>query len=65
MSKWFLNFIPEAENDLKKLDEKLQKRIIEKLDWLQVNFNDIIPSALGGSWQGYFKIRVGGLANSL
>ncbi len=59
MSKWRLNFTPEAETDLEKLDKKLQRRIIDKLDWLLVNFDKIVPSALGGSWQGYFKLRVG------
>lgn len=59
MSKWSLDFTPEAKNDLNKFDRELQKRIIDKLDWLQANFNNIIPSALGGDWQGYFKLRVG------
>ena len=59
MPKWSLDFTPEAETDLKKLDKKLRRRIIDKLDWLQANFNDIIPSTLGGIWQGYFKVRVG------
>ena len=59
MLQWSVDFTSEAKNDLNKLDENLQKRIIEKLDWLQVNFNNIIPSALGEDWQRYFKLRVG------
>lgn len=59
MIKWSLEFTPEAKNDLSKLDKKLRGRVIEKLDWLQANFHNIIHSALGGEWQGYFKLRVG------
>lgn len=59
MLKWSLDFTPEAKNDLNKLDKKFRERIINKLDWLQANFNNVVPSALGGDWQRYFKLRVG------
>jgi len=59
MSKWSLSFTLEAKNDLERLDKNLQKRVIEKLDWFQNNFDKIIPSALGGEWRGFFKLRVG------
>jgi mRNA interferase RelE/StbE len=59
MSKWSLDFTPEAEDDLERLDKNLQKRIGEKLEWLQDNFDKIIPSALGSEWRGFFKLRVG------
>jgi mRNA interferase RelE/StbE len=59
MSKWCLDFTPEAEDDLERLDKNLQKRISEKLEWLRNNFDKIIPSALGSEWRGFFKLRVG------
>jgi len=59
MSKWSLDFTPEAKDDLERLDKNLQKRISEKLEWLQGNFDKIIPSALGSEWRGFFKLRVG------
>ena len=59
MPKWTIEFIPEAKTDLEKLDKNLRRRIVEKLDWLRTNFDDIIPSALGGEWRGFFKLRVG------
>lgn len=59
MSKWSLNFTSKAKDDLEKLDKNLQKRTIEKLDWLQNNFDKITPSALGSEWRGFFKLRVG------
>ena len=59
MSKWTLSFTPSAKSDLEKLDRSLQKRIVEKLDWLQNNFDKIIPLALTGEWRGFFKLRIG------
>jgi len=59
MSKWSLSFTLEAKNDLERLDKNLRRRVIEKLGWLKDNFDKIIPSALGGEWRGFFKLRVG------
>lgn len=61
MLKWILSFTPAAKDDLEKLDKSSKKRVIEKLDWLQNHFNEIIPLALTGKWQGFFKLRVGDL----
>jgi len=59
MAKWALKFTPEAEDDLAKLDRSIRKRIIEKLDWFQANFGQIIPLPLEDAWQGFFKLRAG------
>lgn len=59
MSYWVLEFAPEAEQDLAKLDRDLRRRINEKLDWLQAHFDKITPSALGDEWRGFFKLRIG------
>jgi mRNA interferase RelE/StbE len=59
MSKWILDFTPEAEKDFQKLDKSFKRRISEKLDWLLKNFENIIPLPLSGKWQGFFKLRVG------
>ena len=48
-----------AKEDLEKLDKSLQRRIIGKSEWLQDNFDKIIPLTLTGGWQGFFKLRVG------
>ncbi len=57
MAKWKMFFAPEAEDDLEKLTISIRKRVIKKIEWLQNNFDDITPLGLGGSWQGFFKIR--------
>lgn len=59
MSKWSLDFVPEAEDDLAKLDKDLIRRINYKLSWLRDNFDKITPLPLGSEWQGFFKLRVG------
>jgi len=58
MTKWFLSFRPEAEDDLSKLDKKLQERIVAKLGWLERNFENIIPLALSHESKRSFKLRV-------
>lgn len=59
MTGWSLVFTDEAEADLAKIDTALQKRIIEKLDWLCDNFDNINPLALSNQWRGFFKLRIG------
>jgi len=59
MSKLVLTFTFEAKNDLEKLNKDLKERVIKKLDWLQINFDKISPSALSNEWRGFFKLRVG------
>ena len=43
MKKWSIEFLPEAEKDLAKLDDEIQRRIIDKLNWLLENFENILP----------------------
>jgi mRNA interferase RelE/StbE len=48
-----------AVSDLKKLDQQTQKRIINKISWLAVNFEQITPMLLSENWAGFYKLRVG------
>lgn len=59
MAEWSLIFTDDAEDDFNKLDKRIRLRVAERLNWLKTNFQDITPLALGGEWQGYFKLRVG------
>ncbi|MEB3164376.1 MAG: type II toxin-antitoxin system RelE/ParE family toxin [Prochlorothrix sp.] len=49
----------QALSDLKKLDKQTQKRIINKVNWLAVNFEQITPLPLSENWAGFYKLRVG------
>ena len=59
MPEWSIEFTSEAEKDLSTLDNSVRKRIIEKLDWLENNFNEVSPIILTADFRDYFKLRIG------
>jgi mRNA interferase RelE/StbE len=54
-----VDFTPDAESDLARLDAPIAQRVLKRLQWLAKNFEEIKPEALAGQWQGVFKLRVG------
>ncbi len=59
MARWIIEFQPDAEKDLVKLNNSARRRVTDKLDWLEKNFNDLIPLSLTGEYKGFYKLRVG------
>ena len=59
MPTWSIGFTIEAEKELSLLDKPVRRRIIEKVYWLEKNFNDILPTTLTADLREYFKLRVG------
>jgi mRNA interferase RelE/StbE len=59
MSKWSVEFTHEAEKDISVLDNSIRKRIIEKIDWLENNFEGVLPTVLTADFRDYFKLRIG------
>jgi addiction module RelE/StbE family toxin len=59
MVRWSLDFSPEAEKDLAKLDHETRRRVIDKLDWLIKNFDSILPLPLHADFKDFYKLRVG------
>ncbi len=59
MQEWQFVFTKEVEMDLRRLDSSTRKRVLEKIKWMQENFNQIIPLPLGSEWRGFFKLRIG------
>lgn len=59
MKGWSLEFLPEAEKDLAKLDRDIRRRVIDKLDWLLKNFEHIFLETLTGEFREFYKLRVG------
>jgi len=59
MGRWRVEFSRQAEKDLAVLDISLRRRIVDKLDWLVINFDNITPLPLSESWGGFFKLRLG------
>ena len=59
MSDWIVRLKKEAEENLAELDKSVRYRVLEKLGWLEENFDDILPLALSNELAGYYKLRVG------
>jgi mRNA interferase RelE/StbE len=51
--------MPQAVNDLRRLDKPIAQRILYKLKWLSQNFSNITPNKLTGELGGFYKLRVG------
>lgn len=51
--------LPQALEDLAKLDNQIAQRIIDKLTWLSENMETISPLSLKGKLSGFFKLRIG------
>jgi mRNA interferase RelE/StbE len=56
---WSIVISEHAEKDLDVLDGAVYKRVIEKLRWMEKNFDEITPLPLSGDWSGFFKLRIG------
>ncbi len=56
---WRVEFIGKSEKDISRLSVEDRRRVIDRLEWLEKNFDEITPMPLGGPWRGYFKFRIG------
>ena len=54
-----VSFESESITDLDNLDQVVRLRILNKIQWLGVNFEQITPLSLTGQWSGFYKLRVG------
>jgi len=54
-----VEFTPQAEESLARLDKNIAQRIVNKIEWLSQNLNHIIPEPLRGKFKGNYKLRVG------
>lgn len=55
---WFVYLETGAEEDLIKLDRIIRRRVLVKLEWLRINFDNIIPDTLSGKLSHLYKLRV-------
>ncbi|MEA5621132.1 type II toxin-antitoxin system mRNA interferase toxin, RelE/StbE family [Cronbergia sp. UHCC 0137] len=56
---YYVSFESESITDLDNLDQVVRLRILNKIQWLSVNFEQITPLSLTGQWSGFYKLRVG------
>ena len=54
-----VEFTPNAESDLSRLDKSTAQRVLNRLRWLSENFDSLRPEMLKGQWRGMFKLRIG------
>ena len=52
-------FLPNALDDLSKLDKSTAKRIISRIEWFSENIENISPTPLKSRLSGFYKLRIG------
>ena len=56
---YHVDFSPEAETSLSRLDKQIAQRVLDRIKWLSLHVEDVNHKALAGSLRGAFKLRVG------
>ncbi|MFM6632776.1 MAG: type II toxin-antitoxin system RelE family toxin [Microcystis panniformis] len=54
-----VTFEPESITDLDLITDFIRLRILSKIKWLAINFEQITPLPLTREWSGFYKLRVG------
>jgi len=54
-----LRILDAAEDDLRRLDRAVARRIISRIQWLAEHFDNFKPELLTGTLSGFFKLRAG------
>jgi mRNA interferase RelE/StbE len=54
-----VEFEPEAIADLDRMAASTRERILRKINWFALNFDNMTPEALKGELSSFFKLRVG------
>lgn len=54
-----VTFEPESITDLDLITDFIRLRILNKIEWLAINFEQITPLPLTREWSGFYKLRVG------
>lgn len=54
-----LAFVPQVEDDFKRLDRSIRQRILRKVQWLSEHVHELTHESLSGQWVGTYKLRVG------
>ncbi len=57
--QYLIEFTPQAEKDLLRIDKSIAINIVNKIDWLSQNIESIMPVPLKGRFKGKYKLRVG------
>jgi len=52
-------FLPNALDDLSKLDKSIVKRIMNRIEWFSENIENSSPTPLKSRLSGFYKLRIG------
>ncbi len=56
---YIVEFTPQAEEDILRLDKTIAQNIANKIAWLSQSIELITPTPLKGKFKGKYKLRVG------
>jgi len=59
VTEYRIVFMPQANDDLRRLDRPVAQRVLHKLKWLSQNFSEVTPRRLAGELKAFYKLRVG------
>jgi len=59
VNEYRVEFLPEAVDEIERIDRKIAERILRKIRWTAENFEKIVPERLSGEFKRAFKLRVG------
>ena len=54
-----VEFLPEARDNLDRINKSDSQHILNKIKWLANNFDSVSHEALTGEFKGLYKLRVG------
>ncbi len=59
MTHYIVAFMPQAIDDLERLDTPVAQRILKKLTWLSKSFDSLPGEMLSGEFKGFCRLRTG------
>jgi len=59
MAEYRIRILGAASQDLARLDKPMERRIVQRINWLAANLDAIRLEALTGDLAGLYKLRVG------
>jgi mRNA interferase RelE/StbE len=57
---YIVEFTPQGERSLAKLEKNISQRVLNKIKWLAGNLDLLTPELLAGKFSKLYKLRVGG-----
>ena len=59
MRSWEVIFSDASQVQIARLDRAMRARVLDKISWLQENFEKVVPISLSANLTGLYKLRAG------